>query len=77
MSSDLLLRTIAQVEEKLPELREALYDDLKSLKDSIPYTAPEMMWNRWAQFSRLLGRWCVDHPKHESELNALWEAAQK
>ncbi|MFA5314197.1 MAG: hypothetical protein WC375_12925 [Methanomassiliicoccales archaeon] len=47
-------RNILEVMDKLEELEPELKDPFKSIRESVPYTAPEVMPTRWTQIANVL-----------------------
>ncbi len=67
-----LLKIIDQIIEVAPDLK----DNFKSLKDSILYTAPELIPMRWRQAALLLNHHTVGHPKNK-EISAIFSGQNK
>ncbi len=67
-----LLTIIDQIIEVAPELK----DNFRSLKDSICYTAPELMSGRWAQAADILNTNAWSHPRGE-EIAAIFSGQKE
>ncbi len=67
-----LLKVIDQIIEVAPDLK----DNFRSLKDSICYTAPELISDRWAQAADILNTNAWSHPKGK-EIAAIFSGQKE
>lgn len=65
------MRNLIDVLNKIIAIAPEFEDKFKSVKESIGYTAPEAMGDRWMQAMLVLQAHATDHPK-EAEILQIW-----
>ena len=69
------MRNLKIVIEQMLEIAPDLKPHFTSLLDSISYTAPEMMIDRWEQAAEILNDYAIGHPK-ANEIAAIFSDSQ-
>ena len=59
------MRNLGLVIDQILEVAPDLEPAFKSIKNSIQYSAPELMVERWGEVTEILNHHAVDHPQRE------------
>lgn len=59
------MRDLTKILNQIIEIEPSLGKEFKSLKDSIKYTAPELMYLRWNIAAEILENNVSEHPRRE------------
>ena len=69
------MRKLGNIIKELIEVAPELEGKFDFIIDSMKYTAPELMYERWCEAAEVLGENCVGHAKEE-ELSKIFSGSE-